>query len=199
MFMRSLKKLFKAQAGIAYVEFAITLPFLVMLFLGAVEITRYIIIIQKVEKVSVTISDLVAQSSTTTNADLAIIVQAASQVMRPFTFNSNAYVIISSVTKTGTNTPKVNWQYTGGGTWTQASGVGTTNNNATLPTGFTMVDKDNIIITEVYYNYTPLMGSVLHNVIGGGTLYKQAVFKPRLGDLTTISSWLITLWKGAFA
>ena len=60
-FNAMMKKLLRKQEGLAYLEFAITLPFLLALFLGAVEVTRYIIILEKVEKVSVTMSDLVAQ------------------------------------------------------------------------------------------------------------------------------------------
>ena len=40
------------QDGVAYLEFAVALPFLLALFLGSVELTRYIIIVQKVEKSS---------------------------------------------------------------------------------------------------------------------------------------------------
>jgi len=184
------------QAGLAYLEFAFALPLLLMLFLGGVEVTRYILIVQKTEKIAATVADLTAQSQTTTSSELSIIIQAASQVMQPFSFGSNGYVIISSVTKTGTNAPVVNWQYSGGGTWTQTSQVGTTGHTASLPSGFTMVDKDNIIIAEVYYNYAPML-SIRNNVMGSSRIYKTAIFKPRLGDLSVLGFVMPLAVKGA--
>ena len=175
----------RAQEGIAYLEFAIALPLIIGMLLGAVEVTRYILIAQKVEKVSVTVSDIVAQQSTIGTTQLNQLITAAGQVMKPYSFDSNAYVIISSVYKSGTAPPVVKWQYTGGGSWIKSSQVGFTGSTATLPQGFSMVDKENVIIAEVFYNYQPIFGS---NVLHGSQLYKYAIFKPRLGDLTSLGS-----------
>ncbi len=190
------KEFRKAEDGLAYLEFAITAPFLIALLMGAVEITRYILVTQKVEKVAVTIADVVSQGSTISNSDLNNIIVAAAQVMQPYTFSSNAYVIISSVKQTGTytvsNPPKVSWQYKGGGTWAQNSQVGTPGTSATLPSGMTLFDKDNIIVTEVFYNFQPILST--NGVIGTTSLYKVGIFKPRLGDLSTLSA-LPAFWQ----
>lgn len=173
------------EEGVAYLEFAISLPFLIALFMGSVEVTRYIIIAQKVEKSAVTISDVVAQSSTIGVTQINLLISAVSEVMQPYTFNSNGYVIITSVTKTGTAAPAVNWQYRGGGTWVQPSLIGAPAGVAVLPNGLTLNDKDTVIIAEVYYNYSPM---TVNEIISGRQLYKVAVFKPRLGDLKTLGS-----------
>jgi len=180
--MRLLKR---DEEGVAYLEFAVSLPFLMALFMGSVEVTRYILIAQKVEKSSVTISDVVAQSSTIGTAQLDLLISAVGEVMKPYSFGSNGYVIITSVTKTGTSAPVVNWQYTGGGTWVKPSLIGTTGGVATLPNGLTLNDKDTVIVSEVYYNYTPM---TVNQIISGRQLYKVAIFKPRLGDLKTLGS-----------
>jgi Flp pilus assembly protein TadG len=186
----------RAQEGVAYLEFAIVLPFLLALLMGSIEVTRYILIAQKLEKVAVTISDVTSQGSTISTSDLDNIITAASQVMQPYTFGANGYVIVTSVRQTGTssgsNPPRVNWQYTGGGTWTQTSMIGTPGSAATLPNGMTLFDRDNIIITEVFYNYQPLLST--NGVITGTSLYKVGVFKPRLGDLSTLSA-LPLFWQ----
>ncbi len=166
----------------AFIEFAITLPFLVLLFLGVVEVSRYIIIVQKVEKSTMTLSDVVAQSSSIGTTQLDQLTQAVAQIMAPFTFNTNGYVIVSSVKKTGSAAPVVTWQYKGGGTWTKSSLVGSLGGNATMPAGFTMVDKEAVIVAEVFYNYAPLFT----NVLSAGQVYKTAIYRPRLGDLTTL-------------
>lgn len=179
-------QLLRRQEGLAYLEFAIALPFLATLLLGSIEATRYIIIAQKAEKASVTISDLVAQSGTIGTTSLNQLVLAAGQIMKPYSFNTNGFVVVSSVSKVGTNPPKVNWQYkssSANGSWTQASMIGTTGGTATMPTGFTMVDKENVIVTEVFYDYRPMLtGSILQIK----KLYKLSVFRPRLGELGTL-------------
>ncbi len=175
----------KAQHGIAYVEFAISLPFLLALFIGSVEITRFMIVSQKVEKSAITISDVVSQSETIGVTQLNQLITAAGQVMQPYSFGANGFVIITSVSKSGTNPPRVNWQYSGGGTWTRSSQIGTTGLSATLPGGLTLNDRDTVIIAEVFYNYSPLMSS---QFFASQQLYRVAVFKPRLGDLQTLGS-----------
>lgn len=192
----------KNESGIAVVEFAIIIPFIMALLMGAIEVTRFILITQKVEKVAVTIADVTSQGSTISTAQLDNIIIASQQVMLPYTFDTNGYVIITSVKQTGTfsgtNPPRVNWQYRGGGTWTQASLIGSPGTSATLPNNMTLFDKDNIIITEVFYSYTPLISG--NGVISGTSLYKVGVFKPRLGDLSTLSA-LPAFWqlkKGAW-
>lgn len=180
----------KARDGLATLELAISMPFLIAMLLGSVEVTRYVLIAQKLEKISFTLSDIVAQSTNTTTAQLNVIAGAAAQIMNPYTFNTNGYIIISSVTKTGSSAPVVSWQYGGGGTWTQASRVGQVNKTANIPGNFTMVDKDNVIFAEVFYNYQPLLAGV---IFSNKTIYKMNLFKPRLGTLSTLSSlpfWL---------
>lgn len=191
----------RAEEGIAYLEFALCVPFILALMMASVEITRYIMIVQKVEKVAVTISDVSSQGETISHSDLDNIILAAGQVMQPFTFGARGYVIISSVEQTGTpsasNPPKVKWQYTGGGTWVQPSVIGTPGGNATLPNGFSLFDKDNVIIAEVFYNFTPMV--VPPTVIDPRPIYKVGIYKPRLGALDTLSS--LPYWmagKGAF-
>lgn len=185
------------QRGLAYLEFAVALPFLLVALMGSIEVTRYILIAQKVEKVAVTLSDVVSQGTTISTSDLDNIVTAASEVMRPYSFGASGFVIISSVTQTGTpdagNPPRVKWQYTGGGTWTQTSLVGTVGTAATLPPSISLNNKDNVIIAEVFYNYAPLIP--MNGVITNTSIYKLGLFKPRLGDLSTLSAlpvfWLL--------
>jgi Flp pilus assembly protein TadG len=182
----SLKELARRKDGVAYLEFALALPLLMALFMGSVEVTRYIIIAQKVEKSSVTLSDVVAQSETMGVTQLNQLITAIGEVMQPFSFNSNGYVIVTSITKTGINPPTINWQHHGGGTWSHVSQVGTAAGmTATLPNGLTLNDKDTIIIAEVFYNYQPI---AVNEVIAGREIYKLAVFKPRLGGLKTLGS-----------
>lgn len=181
----TLLRLFRAREGIAFVEFAITLPFLLLLFMGAVEVTRYIIVVQKVEKAAITLSDLVAQASETTGTELNVMMLAAGQVILPYSFDANGYAIVSSVTRTGSAAPLVSWQFGGGGTWVQPSQIGAAGSVASMPPGFLMNSGENVIVAEVFYNYTPLFATA---IMPGGLVYKRSLFRPRLGDLTSLGS-----------
>ena len=185
------------ESGIAYLEFAIATPFLLALFMGSVEMTRYMLMVQKLEKISSTVSDVVSQGSTISTAQLNNIITAAGEIMRPYTFGDRGYVIITSVKQTGNwsaaNPPRVNWQYKGGGTWLQNSLVGSPGTSATLPNNMTLFDRDNVIVTEVFYNFSPMLAT--NGIIGNTPLYKIGIFKPRLGDLSTLS-WLPSFLQG---
>jgi Flp pilus assembly protein TadG len=175
----------RSQAGIAYVEFAMTLPLLLALLLGAIEMTRYILIVQKVEKASVTLSDLVAQSKEITTPQLNQLITAAGQIMQPYEFGERGYAIVTSVTRTDPNPARVNWQHVGGGSWTQTSQIGTTGSVATLPANFTVADRENVIFAEVYYQFEPILANYF---LGTIQVYRVSIYKPRLGDLTSLGS-----------
>jgi|CXWL01.1.fsa_nt_gi Flp pilus assembly protein TadG len=182
IFYRLLKKLLRTELGLAAVEFALALPLLIALTIGSVEVTVYILKTQKLERVSLTLSDLVAQLTTVSSAQLNQIVPSAGQVMLPYSFSADGYAIISSVTKTGNNSPVINWQYSSGGT-PQTSKIGVSGGAATLPTGFAMVDKDTVIITEVFYNYKPIFSGIIYS---NSQMYRYSIYKPRLGNLTVL-------------
>ena len=202
--LKRISSLLKNKEGVAYVEFAVCLPVLIALLMGAIEVSRFIIIAQKVEKTAATLSDIVSQGKTISTGELNSMIFASSQVMLPYTMGANGYVIVTSVKQTGaysvSNPAIVNWQYTSSGvngSWTQNSLVGTVGNPATLPSGMTLNDKDNVIVTEMFFRYQPLILS--NGVISTSTIYKTSLFKPRLGDLSTLSSLPFGLFlRGVF-
>lgn len=168
--------------GIAATEFALVAPMLLLLILGGFEFSRYMLIHQKTEKVAYTVSDVVSQNTSVTDAELTQISNAAAQIMAPYSFSSQGVVIVTSVYKPVGSAAKVNWRHSGGGALVRASQIGAVGGAATLPTGLELNDKDNVIVAEIYYFYTPLFGGSL---IANGDIYKTAIFKPRLGALTT--------------
>jgi hypothetical protein len=104
--------------------------------------------------------------------------------MKPFSFASNGVVIVTSVYKPAGQTPTICWQYSGGGTLTKTSQIGTTGNTPVLPSGLTLNDNENIIISEVYYNFTPLfINAGSSDSFTATTVYRIAVYKPRLSQL----------------
>ena len=192
--VNKLKEFGKAQEGLAYIEFALSITILMMLFLGAVELTRAFLIIQKIEKTVSTLADVVAQtdpnSTPVTSTQMSQLMSAVDDMMNPYSSgmtDTRILAIVTSVTKTGVANPVINWQYCGGGGLSVTSKLGKTiGGTATLPSGFTMNSGEEAIIGEVFYNFTPIIAS--NNIIGSFQIYRYSIFMPRLGALTAFSS-----------
>jgi Flp pilus assembly pilin Flp len=180
--LNHLRRLKRDVRGVAAIEFALLLPVLIALLIGCLEVTFKIWSTQKAEKLAVTLSDVVAQSTAVTSADLTQLTGAVDKIMDPFPFGADkGKVIISSVYwEQGDDQPVVNWQCSYGG-YSASSKFGTQGADATLPDGFTLNEKDNIIITEVFYEYEPIAPGLLFDT---AAIYRKAIFKPRLGLLT---------------
>ena len=182
--MRLLKRCWKDESGLAVTEFAIASSFFMLLLLGGFELARMVLVNQKVEKVAYISADVVAQSTLLTATQISEYMMAAAQVMEPFTFGSNGLVIITSVERDPGQTQRVRWRSTGGGTLVATSRVGAVNGVATLPNGLVLNERDNVIVAEVFYQYNPMFAA--NGLYEQTLIYKTAVFKPRLGALTTV-------------
>ena len=169
------------RRGIAAVEFALTLPIWMTLLLGTVDGSFCLLVNEKTDRIAYTVTDIVTQYQTIPLANLADITQAAAQEMNPFVFGNNGLVIVTSVYKPAGQNPKISWQYSGGGTLVQVSRIGTTGGTATLPNGLVLNDNDNVIISEVYYNFKPLF--INSGLFNSNVIYRVAVYKPRLSPL----------------
>jgi hypothetical protein len=177
---------------VAAIEFALSLPILITLVLGLGDGTYFLLVSERTDRIAYSVTDIVTQYQSITLANLSTIFMAAPQLMKPFTFGSNGTVIVTSVWQPPGGVPTVCWQYSGGGSLSgMTSKVGPANNSsanctggpaATLPNGLTLNDNDNVIISEVYYNFKPLFLNV--GPIGSYLLYRVAVYKPRLSLLT---------------
>lgn len=178
---RLLTRLRLHEGGIAIVEFALALPVLMTLFYGTVEVTRYILIAQKVEKLAHAVSDLTAQSTVASAASLNQVLAAATDIMNPYAMTTNGKVIISSLYRTvGAPDASINWRYEGGGSYAASSALGPVGATPAMPAGFTFDERENVIAAEVFYQFSPLISN---QFFGTTTVYRVAFYKPRLGAL----------------
>ena len=173
----------RTRRGIAAVEFALTMPIWATFLLGTIDGSYCLMVNEKVDRIAYSVTDIVTQYQTVSIANLNDIILAAGQLMQPFNFSNNGFVIVSSVFQPATGQPIIEWQYKGGGTLTQSSRIGNTNGAASLPNGLTLNPNDNVIISEVYYNFTPLFLNA--NLFHANLVYRVAVYKPRLSPLVT--------------
>ncbi len=191
----------QCERGVAFIEFAICLPFLMVLFFGSIEVSRYFLAIQKVEKTLDLVTDIIGQADQTsstqnlTQAGLDSLFSIAPEMMSPYEMGARGKIIITSVSMSNINTgvyrPIVNWQACGGGTNSAVSAFGTASgdkanpNNATLPGSFTMQPDEEALLGEIYYNFSPIL---LQDIIGDQQLSRRVFFVPRIGSLASFDS-----------
>lgn len=172
----------RAQAGMAIVEFGLLLPMLMTMFYGCIEVTRYILIVQKTEKLAHTVADVTAQSKTVTVTNQSQLFEATKDIMEPFSTGANSRILVSSLYRApGSSAATVNWRLSGGGTLTAVSALGNVGATPVMPGGFTFNERENVIAAEVFYRFSPLIST---RFFGTTTIYRSAFYKPRLGALT---------------
>lgn len=182
-----LRKLCADRRGGLIAEFAAAMPILILMLLGGIEVSRFALLNQKMDRLATAMGDLVAQAETLTAAEVDQLFLAAGHVSWPFNIEANGRIIITSasipVGQPEGSAAIVNWQR-GKGTLTVASGIGAVSGAATLPPGLTPPNQT-VITSEVYYDFTPLLIGAL---VPAQRLYHRAFFRPRIGALTSLGS-----------
>ena len=171
------------RRGIAAVEFGLALPIWIILFLGVADLSYCLLVNQRVERIAYSVCDIVTQSSKVTVSDLNNTLLAAGQLMQPFAFGNKGVVIVTSVYKPTGLSPTIEWQYTGGGSLVRSSQIGNIGMTPSLPNGLTLNDNDNVILAEVYYNFSPLFVNL--GLVQASDIYRVTAYKPRLSPLIT--------------
>jgi len=166
-----LEHLRKDERGVSAVEFAMLLPLMLSLYLGAVEVSQGIGADRKVTLTARTVADLVSQVSSISNSDMTNSLNAASAVIAPFS-SANLKVTVTSISIDAQGKATVAWSDTKNGT---ARAKGST---VTLPAALN-IPNSSLIWSEVQYTYTPVVG---HVVTGSLTLKDQMYMRPRVSD-----------------
>lgn len=181
---RELRRFIRDRRGVAAVEFAILASALTFALMGGTELSRYMLMNQKMDRVSSSVSNWVAQSSTMTTLDFDNMWGAAKQVAKPFALDgTNGKVIISFIVAETASNYRITWQRTGTGTISQVSRLGTEGGLATMPTGVTMKQGDTMVAVEVYALYQAF---IFPELIGTSIVYHRSFDQPRLTDVITI-------------
>ncbi|MGH6915090.1 MAG: TadE/TadG family type IV pilus assembly protein, partial [Geminicoccales bacterium] len=108
--LRFLRGLFVGdRRGGIMIEAAVIMPFLVFVMLGGVEIVRFALLQQKLNRTAVSMADLVAQAETLSEDQLNSLFSAAQFVAQPFDIGDSGAVIVSSISATGSNPPVIDW------------------------------------------------------------------------------------------
>ncbi|MEZ5667772.1 MAG: TadE/TadG family type IV pilus assembly protein [Alphaproteobacteria bacterium] len=182
---RALRRLAREEDGGILVETAFVMPILLTLLLGSVEVGRYIIVNQKLERAASSVADLVAQSNDTVSLEeIQTLFGIVPHIVSPYDIVDNGRVIITAVTRGDdeSDEPVVAWQIDGLGTLDGVSSViGGVGDTANLPDGFVLPTGETIIVGEAWYDYDAYF---FESIDPTGPMYHRAYYRPRLASLS---------------
>jgi Flp pilus assembly protein TadG len=167
------------QSGTAALEFALTVPIMLILFMGSFETTNIVLAYMKLEASAETAADLVAQTRVNTvlqGTDFTNVTNAAKQVLTPLpTSGSQLKVAYASITYS-TGSPVINWHTeVNGATAITVANVSNIENLANLGNE-TSGSTDSLIIVQLTYAYSSPTSYVLNSSY---TLSEWAFNRPR--------------------
>ena len=188
------------RRGAVMIEFALIVPVLVVLLLGALDTGRLVLAHQKADSTAATVADLVARASPFQNtpSQICAAMDAAVHVFEPFALADGDAVRVTSITLTGTSTTTAptataNWQaeLTGG----SSSGCAVTELDAatTVPAdldtgaglGLDDGDRIHLIVGEMVYTHDSWFWPVL-NSSAQHSMTLTTVLRPRQSSLTEL-------------
>jgi Flp pilus assembly protein TadG len=155
--------------GLSAVEFAIILPFMLLLYLGAYEVTQGIAVKRMVTLTADTVANLTAQFPTVSqSSQMPDILGASATVLTPYP-QANAVVTVSEIGIDANGNATVTWsQSLNGSARATGSSVEVPANLATPNTS--------IILGETTYAYTPLF---TYFNMGTVNIYSSVFMIPR--------------------
>jgi len=157
--------------GVSAVEFAIVLPFMVLLYVGGVEAGEALAIDYKTTITARAVADLATQYVSISNSTMATILGASSRIIAPYP-SSTIVVTVSEVSIDANGRATISWSDSLNGT---ARPVGQA---VTLPTAVRTANTS-LIWGEVTYSYSPQIGRVL---TGTWPIYENIFLYPRLSS-----------------
>ena len=106
--LHSIGRAWRDRRGASAIEFAMIVPVLIGLYVGAVELGNALTINRRTSAIAATAADLVAQVKEVKTADLQDVVKASSSVMTPYS-EAPLTIVVSSVVADQNNNGKVAW------------------------------------------------------------------------------------------
>ena len=175
--IKSFARLRLDNRGVAALEVAFIMPFLLFLYFGLVDLTAMISLNRKVTYAASVVADLVTQNETTVNAtDIDDYFNAAELVMKPTPIDDIRVEVYQYRDVSGTITNQ----------WSRKSADGA---DCAAPdtTGMDalMTDGNDLIVAVVCTTYSPYVATFLRKAVLGATTFtmnEQIALRPRQSE-----------------
>jgi Flp pilus assembly protein TadG len=171
---KNLKRALRNDSGVAALEVAFILPFLLFLYFGLVDLTAMISLNRKVTYAASVVADLVTQNDgTVKSTDIDDYFKAASLVMKPTSMTNVRVEVYQYRNVAGAVTNQWSRKSTDGAACTAPATAGMTN---------LMTDGNDLVVAVLCTQYTPYVATFLGQKILGATTFtmnEQIALRPR--------------------
>ena len=157
--------------GVAATEFAVVVPFMLVLYIGGVELGNGLAMNVKVSATAHSVADMISQNTQISTARMDSILSASGAIMAPYPVTGTGGVSLMTITVSEVSTDSagkatVQWSRS-----TSSSGARPVGQTMTL-SSFTAPDPKNptnanisLILSEVSYDYTPSLGYTISGTV----------------------------------
>jgi Flp pilus assembly protein TadG len=149
-FLSSVRRLVRAESGLAAIEFAFVAPVMLLSLLGAVEVSNAMLADRKATQVASTMADLVSQDTDVSNVEMAAIFSASEAVLFPVT-STDVGMRVSSIVADGQGRTRVAWS---SGRGMAPRGTGTT---IAVPSGM-VSPGGSVVLAEISFSHASTFG-----------------------------------------
>lgn len=158
--LHRVRNLWVDTRAVSAVEFAIVTPFMLLLYVGGVELGNGLAIGVKVSETTHTVADLVSRNACVTDSSLSTMLGASAATIAPYP-SGNVTVVVSEVSTDANGKATVTWSKALNGTPLVPT------QSITLPTALGTPSPANIslILGQVTYQYTPNLGYTISGTI----------------------------------
>lgn len=174
-----LRRFLREDRGSVFIELGMAMTVLLVLILGGAEIARFVLLQQKLDRIAMTMGDLVSRGQVLTETEVNNIFAAAGHLAEPFDFGERGAVVLTAVGRSGSSNAEVVWQRIGAGGLSVSSDIGAEGEEPALPTNFSVLENETVFAAEVYYQFEPFLTDRFGDF---GVLYHSSWFRARSID-----------------
>lgn len=165
------------EDGVSAVEFALILPVILILLIGMVDINEALTVYRKMRQISSTVTDLVAQRSEITPAEITMTLNGSASLLAPYdTTNLDIVLSVLNVEESGQTVA-----------WSRAyqATAETTGAEPRFPVPDALVEHGvQVVAVRVDYTFNTLASGLMQGILGrsGYTMQDTIYERPRIGD-----------------
>ncbi|PDT89001.1 hypothetical protein CO669_17890 [Bradyrhizobium sp. Y36] len=154
--------------AVAATEFAIVTPFMVVLYIGGVELGNGLAMNVKVSATAHSVADMITQNTQVSATQMSGILAAAGAIMAPYPIKNGSAslmtITVSEVSTDSSGKATVQWSTSTNASAARTVGQQMTLSSFTAPGGTTNANIS-LILSEVSYDYTPNLGFTIAGTV----------------------------------